>query len=133
MKKRKKHISAGKSEKKYRISGMWKFIKVFIFTLTTVVCMGMVILLAVSLTGLKKGEASIASAEETESSQNAASTQASGNLAEPITPEDRERAASAERSAEATEERKQTDAYTYDRTPATQGEATCVFCRRFSV
>ncbi len=131
MKKRKKHISAGKSEKKYRISGMWKFIKVFIFTLTTVVCMGMVILLAVSLTGLKKGEASIASAEETESSQNAASTQASGNLAEPITPEDRERAASAERSAEATEERKQTDAYTYDRTPATQGEATCVFAGDF--
>ena len=131
MKKRKKRINVEKSEKLYRLSGAWKFAKVFIFTLTTVVCMGMVILLAISLTGLKAERASAASSEGTENSQNAATTQASGTLAEPITPEDKERAASSEQSAAATEEKKQTEVYTYERTPATQGEATCVFAGDF--
>ena len=132
MKKRRKRIDAGKIEKRYKPVDAWKFAKVFIFTLTTVVCMGMVSLLAVSLTGLEAEKTSAAAAtEETENSQDMASVQTSGSLAEPITKEDRKRAASSEQSVEAATETKQTDAYTYNRTPAIRGDATCVFAGDF--
>ena len=61
MKKRRRRRDAGQHTNKYR-SGAWKFAKVFVFTLTTVLCGGMMILLAVSLMGIRGNASAVSTA-----------------------------------------------------------------------
>ena len=126
MKKRRRRRDAGQHTNKYR-SGAWKFAKVFVFTLTTVLCGGMMILLAVSLMGIRGNASAVSTASGSETAEAAES--ASG-LAEPITSQDRanaESVAAASAAQENSNAAMQEDSGNYVITPKTDGEVTCVF------
>jgi poly-gamma-glutamate synthesis protein (capsule biosynthesis protein) len=115
----------GQHTNKYR-NGAWKFTKVFIFTLTTVLCGGMLILLTVSLLGIR-GKASAAdTASESENAETAQSAESVSGLAEPITSEDRANAA-ASASRGNMNAAVQEDSGNYVKNPAENGQVTCVF------